>query len=106
MTIFKFFSAVYFNALVAQELDWIDFSGAGFSLWVLVLARTNPHRLKPAPLKTHKLGKPRHIVSPLVLEVVIQKDRWKQAKIERGTRSEPLDDLPRGEIFFVGIGPR
>src|ERR1700674_3447854 len=25
------------------------FSGAGFSLWVLVLARTNPHRLKPAP---------------------------------------------------------
>ena len=26
-------------------------SGAGFSLWVLVLARTNPHRLKPAPLE-------------------------------------------------------
>jgi hypothetical protein len=25
-------------------------SGAGFSLWVLVLARTNPRRLKPAPL--------------------------------------------------------
>jgi hypothetical protein len=48
-----------------------------------------------------ELGKPRHIVSPLVVEVVIQKDRWKQAKIERGTRSEPLDDLPGGEIFFV-----
>jgi len=27
------------------------FSGAGFSLWVLVLASTNPHRLKPAPLE-------------------------------------------------------
>jgi hypothetical protein len=24
--------------------------GAGFSLWGLLLARTNPHRLKPAPL--------------------------------------------------------
>src|SRR4029077_8169435 len=26
------------------------FSSAGFSLWILVLARTNPHRLKPALL--------------------------------------------------------
>src|SRR5579864_1841395 len=25
-------------------------SGAGFSLWILVLAMTKPHRLKPAPL--------------------------------------------------------
>jgi hypothetical protein len=25
------------------------FCGAGFSLWVLVLARTKTHRLKPAP---------------------------------------------------------
>ncbi len=25
------------------------FGGAGFSLWVLSLAGTNPHRLKPAP---------------------------------------------------------
>jgi len=25
-------------------------SGAGFSLWGLVRASTNPHRLKPAPL--------------------------------------------------------
>src|ERR1700692_2922326 len=28
-------------------------SSTGFSLWVLVLARTNPPRLKPAPLKTN-----------------------------------------------------
>jgi hypothetical protein len=27
------------------------FGGAGFSLWVLGLARTKTHRLKPAPLK-------------------------------------------------------
>jgi hypothetical protein len=27
------------------------FGGAGFSLWVLNLARTNLHRLKPAPQK-------------------------------------------------------
>ena len=33
--------------------------GAGFSLWVLVRARTNPHRLKPAPLAAlfHSLRK-------------------------------------------------
>ena len=30
-------------------------SGAGFSLWGLVLARTKPHRLKPAPLGTSSL---------------------------------------------------
>src|SRR5579864_3031687 len=28
-----------------------DSSGAGFSLWGFVLARTKPHRLKPAPPK-------------------------------------------------------
>jgi hypothetical protein len=27
-----------------------ELGGAGFSLWVLVLASTNPHRLKPVPL--------------------------------------------------------
>ena len=30
--------------------DVQDSSGTGFSLWVLVLAKTNPHRLKPVPL--------------------------------------------------------
>jgi len=50
MTIFKFFSATYCGARVTQELDWTDFSGAGFRLWVVLLARTNPHRRKPAPL--------------------------------------------------------
>jgi hypothetical protein len=54
MTIFKFPSASYCGALETQEPDWIDFSGAGFSLWVLVLARTNPHRLKPVLLKARK----------------------------------------------------
>jgi hypothetical protein len=52
-----------------------------------------------------RIGKPRHIVSPLVVEVVIQEDGRKQAEIERGTRSEPLDDLPGSEIFFVRVGP-
>jgi hypothetical protein len=29
-------------------------SGAGFSLWGFVLARTKPHRLKPAPLDPNR----------------------------------------------------
>ena len=29
------------------------FSGTGFSLWGFVLARTNPHRLKPVPLNVN-----------------------------------------------------
>src|SRR5258708_597483 len=29
-----------------------EFSGAGFSLWGFVIARTKTHRLKPAPLKS------------------------------------------------------
>jgi hypothetical protein len=35
------------NCVKVEEL-----SGAGFSLWGLVCARTKFHRLKPAPLKT------------------------------------------------------
>jgi hypothetical protein len=30
----------------------MDLCSTGFSLWVFVLARTNPHRLKPVLLKT------------------------------------------------------
>jgi hypothetical protein len=52
-----------------------------------------------------RLGKPGHIVSPLGVEVVIQEDGRKQAKFERRARSEPLDDLPGGLIFFVGVRP-
>src|ERR1700676_5275398 len=33
----------------------IEFCGAGFSLWGLVLAKIKPHRLKPAPLKAYDL---------------------------------------------------
>jgi hypothetical protein len=34
-------------------MNWgMVFSSTGFSLWVLVGSRTNPHRLKPVPLKT------------------------------------------------------
>jgi len=51
------------------------------------------------------LGKPRDIVSPCVVEVVIQEHRWKQAKFERRARSEPFDDLPGRLIFFVRVGP-
>jgi hypothetical protein len=35
------------NANIPAEV----FGGAGFSLWGLVLARSKPHRLKPAPLR-------------------------------------------------------
>ena len=34
------------------------FSGAGFSMWGSILARTKPHRLKPAPLKHSDRGAP------------------------------------------------
>src|SRR5690242_20886002 len=39
-----------------------------------------------------------------IIEVVIQKDRWKQAELEGRSRSKALDDLPGAEIFLVGIG--
>ena len=37
----------------AREFSMRGFSGAGFSLWVLGLARPKPRRLKPAPLKNY-----------------------------------------------------
>ena len=49
-------------------------------------------------------GKPRDIVSPGVIEVIIQEDRWKQAELKRPAWLELLDDLPRAEVLFVGIG--
>jgi hypothetical protein len=51
-----------------------------------------------------RLGVPRDIVSPGVVQVVIQENRWKQAELERASRLELLDDLPRTEVLFVGIG--
>jgi len=48
------------------------------------------------------LGKPREIVSPGVIQVIIQEDRWKQAELEGPARLELFDDLPRSEVLFVG----
>ncbi len=53
----------------------------------------------PAPL-----GVPRDIVSPGVVQVIIQENRWKQTELERPARLELLDDLPGAEVLFVGIG--
>ena len=47
---------------------------------------------------------PREIVSSGAIEVIIQKDGWKQAELEGPARLELFDDRPRGEIVFVGIG--
>jgi hypothetical protein len=47
---------------------------------------------------------PRHIVSPCVVEVVVQEHGWKQAEFERRAGSEPLDDLPGALILLVGVG--
>jgi len=47
------------------------------------------------------LGIARYIVSPGVIEVIIQEHWWKQAELERRVRSEPLDDLPRSLRFLV-----
>jgi hypothetical protein len=45
-------------ALLSPKIFFIDWSsvfcGIGFSLWVLVLASFNPHRLKPMPQKQFK----------------------------------------------------
>ena len=45
------------SLVIGEHLEFdsqsgIEFSSTGFSLWGLVLARTNPHRLKPVLLKT------------------------------------------------------
>jgi hypothetical protein len=56
--------------------------------------------------RVHFVGKPRDIVSPFVVEVVIQEHGWKQAEFERRAGREPLDDLPGALIFFVRVGPR
>ena len=47
---------------------------------------------------------PREIVSPGVVEVILQEDGWKQAELERPARLELVDDLPGAEILFVSIG--
>ena len=39
--------------------------------------------------------RPRHIVSLLVIEIVIQKHRREERKIERAAGFELLDNLPR-----------
>jgi hypothetical protein len=44
------------------------------------------------------------MVSPLWVETIIEEDGRKQASIERESRMELVNDLPRGEIFFMGIG--
>jgi len=50
-----------------------------------------------------EIGIARYIVSPSVVEVIIQEHRWKQAEFERRARSESLDNLPGSLIFFVGV---
>jgi hypothetical protein len=50
------------------------------------------------------IGVPRDIVSPGVVQVIIQEDRWKEAELERPAGLELFDDLPRAEVLLVGIG--
>jgi len=45
---------------------------------------------------------PREIVSPCVIEVIIQDGR-EQADLERPTRLEVLDNLPGTEVLLVGV---
>jgi hypothetical protein len=51
------------------------------------------------------IGKPTHIVSPCLVEVIIQEDGWKRAKFEAGAGSESLDHLPGVQVFLVRVGP-
>lgn len=57
-----------------------------------------------ALLPLQKLGLPGQIVSPGVVQVIIQEDGRKQAEFQRRARSEAFDDLPGALIFFVGVG--
>src|ERR1700723_932327 len=50
------------------------------------------------------LGMPRDIVSPRVVQVIIQENRWKKTKLERPAGLELLDDLPGAEVLFVRVG--
>ena len=50
------------------------------------------------------LGKPREIVTPRVVQVIIQEDGREQAELEGPAGLKLLDDLPGREILFVGIG--
>jgi hypothetical protein len=47
------------------------------------------------PTVVGKLGKPRYIVTPGVIEVIIQEDWGKQAEFEWRARGDTFDDLPR-----------
>ena len=47
---------------------------------------------------------PRDIVSPRVVQVIIQENRWKQAELEGPAGLELLDDLPGAEVLLVGVG--
>src|SRR4029077_2990805 len=44
------------------------------------------------------LGKPREIVSPRVVQVIVQKDGRKQAELERPAGLKLLNDLPWAEV--------
>jgi hypothetical protein len=56
-------AAIFFRSRLGRSL-----SSAGFSLWGLVLARANPHRLKPALLKAAKMVERRSLF-PLAMRV-------------------------------------
>ena len=48
---------------------------------------------------------PTEIVSPGVVQVIIQEDGREQAEFERPSGLEVLDDLLGAEIVFVRVGP-
>ncbi len=57
--------------------------------------------LCPAPIPQGCLGTS---YPPGIVQVIIQKDRWKQAELERPAGLQLLDDLPGAEVLFVGVG--
>jgi len=71
-----------------------------YGVFLLFLTAAAPRT--PGPTQ---IGKPRDIVSPGVIDVVIQEHRWKQAEFERRVGSQPLDDLPGALVFLVRVGP-
>lgn len=51
------------------------------------------------------VGMPRHIVFPPIIEIVIQKHRREQTKINGTTGFKLLNDLPGRKALFMGIRP-
>ena len=60
--------------------------------------------LSTSLILANHIGKPREIVTPRVVQVIVQEDGRKQTELERPAGLELLNDLPGAEVLFVRVG--